>query len=116
MTKTTDDDHCFWILSTLETVDLEDPEHVDEVVTACLSWARAGHILAQQRAAVRGTWTVSLPELSEPVSKGEIGRLLRSDNPDAGIALLEKAWKQRAAHPAKDGGLYTILDAERESC
>ena len=64
MTKTTDDDHCFWILSTLETVDLEDPEHVDEVVTACLSWARAGHILAQQRAAVRGTWTVSLPKVS----------------------------------------------------
>ena len=65
MTKTTDDDHCFWILSALETMDPEDPEHVDEVVSDCLAWAREGHILAQQRAAVRGTWTVSLPEVSE---------------------------------------------------
>ena len=58
--KTIQDDHCFRILSALETLDTEDPEHVDEAVRDCIEWATEGHALSQQRAASRDGWAVRL--------------------------------------------------------
>ena len=58
--KTIQADHCFRILSALETLDTEDPEHVDEAVRDCIEWATEGHALSQQRAASRDGWAVKL--------------------------------------------------------
>ena len=103
-TKTVDDDHCFRILCALETMDPDDPDHVAEAVTDCIGWAAEGHVLAHQRAAVRGTWTVSLPEVSR---RERTLLLLLIKNRD----WIEKAGERMGPSDLEEGANRVIFEA-----